>query len=155
MASSDNVIRAGFTPKFKDVATLTSTLTYSYAPISEQKMSPTPYAFCKLNAAAFQSDSSCTLYDPPIEEFSVVRTALNDPGAKATFEGIEGPSIVICTQGKGKLSVGPKVEEVAEGWVYFVGATAELVVECGGEEGLVIFRALCELEGEEGVNGKM
>ena len=40
MASSDNVVRAGFTPKFKDVSTLTSMLTYNYAPISEQKMDP-------------------------------------------------------------------------------------------------------------------
>ena len=38
MASSDNVVRAGFTPKFKDVETLTTMLTYSYAPIEEQKL---------------------------------------------------------------------------------------------------------------------
>ena len=49
MASSDNVVRAGFTPKFKDVDTLTSMLTYSYAPIDEQKMAPTDYAYVKLN----------------------------------------------------------------------------------------------------------
>jgi len=34
MASSDNVVRAGFTPKFKDVDYLTKMLTYSYAPIN-------------------------------------------------------------------------------------------------------------------------
>lgn len=150
MASSDNVVRAGFTPKFKDVPTLTSMLTYSYAPISEQKMTPTDYPYVKLNAAAFQSSSACTLYDPPIEEFSVVKVDLNSKGSKATFEGIEGPSIVLCTSGSGKVSVGPKVEEVREGWVYFVGATAELVVENGVEEPLVLFKAFCELDEKPG-----
>ena len=145
MAASDNVIRAGFTPKFKDVETLTSTLTYNYAPISEQKMDPTDYPYCKLNQAAFKSNSSATLYDPPIEEFSVVKTDLNADGAKVTFEGIEGPSIVICTKGKGKISVGQKTEEMKEGFVYFVGATAELVLESQSES-FVTFKAFCELE---------
>ncbi|KAK5170189.1 Mannose-6-phosphate isomerase [Saxophila tyrrhenica] len=157
MASSDNVVRAGFTPKFKDVPTLTSMLTYSYAPIAEQKMSPTPYPYVKLNSTAFQSNSACTLYDPPIEEFSVVKAELNSEGAKATFGALEGPSVVLCTQGKGRVSVGPKVEELREGWVYFVGATAELVVESTGGQPLVLFKAFCEIEEEvgNGVNGKM
>ena len=30
MACSDNVVRAGLTPKFKDVATLCDMLTYTY-----------------------------------------------------------------------------------------------------------------------------
>lgn len=149
MASSDNVVRAGFTPKFKDISTLTSMLTYSYAPISEQKMHPTDYPYCKLNQASYNSSSAAILYDPPIEEFSVVKTDLNQSGAKATFDAIEGPSIVICTEGKGKISVGPKTEEIREGWVYFVGATAELVLESSGDEPLVTFKAYCELDGKE------
>lgn len=147
MASSDNVVRAGFTPKFKDVDTLTTMLTYSYAPISEQKMNPTDYTFVKLNTTAYSSNSSSTLYDPPIEEFSVVKTDLNASGGKATFEAIEGPSIVICTKGEGKISVGSKSEDIREGYVYFVGATAELVLESTGSEPLVTFKAFCELGG--------
>lgn len=146
MASSDNVVRAGFTPKFKDVPTLTSMLTYSYAPIAEQKMSPVDYPYAKLNAAAFSSNSAVTLYDPPIEEFGVVKIDLNSAGSKATFEAIDGPSIVLCTQGSGKLSVGPKTEDIMEGWVYFVGATAELVVENAGEAPCVLFKAFCEVD---------
>lgn len=145
MASSDNVVRAGFTPKFKDVPTLTSMLTYSYAPISEQKMEPVDYPYCTLNHAAYTSSSTATLYDPPIEEFSVVKTDLNKNGAKVTFESVEGPSIIICTKGRGKISVGPKVEDIQEGYVYFVGATATLVMESEGDEPLVTFKAFCEL----------
>ena len=129
MASSDNVVRAGFTPKFKDVDTLTTMLTYSYAPISEQKMTPTDYPYVTLNASAYSSGSSALLYDPPIPEFAVVRAALNKTGAKATFDPIQGPSIVLCTKGKGTVSVGPKTEKIEEGYVFFVGATAELVIE--------------------------
>jgi mannose-6-phosphate isomerase len=32
MATSDNVVRAGFTPKFKDVPTLVEMLTYEHGP---------------------------------------------------------------------------------------------------------------------------
>ena len=155
MASSDNVVRAGFTPKFKDVGNLTKMLTYNYAPIEEQKMQPVDYAYCKLNAEAYKSGSEAILYDPPIEEFSVVRTELKAKGGKVTFEAIEGPSILICTGGSGKISVGPKTEEMKEGYVYFVGATAELVLESEGQEPFVTFKAFCELSGHEGSNGKM
>ena len=152
MASSDNVVRAGFTPKFQDIPTLTTMLTYSYAPISEQKMNPTDYPYATLNRTAFQSGSSTLLYDPPIEEFSVVRTELNEAGAKATFEAIQGPSIVICTNGRGKISVGPKVEEMKEGYVFFVGATAEVVLESEEKE-FTTFKAFCELVDEHQLNG--
>ncbi len=148
MASSDNVVRAGFTPKFKDVDTLVSMLTYSYAPIDEQKMQPTEYPYVTLDRTAYSSGSSALLYDPPIDEFSVVRTVLNGGGAKATFEQLDGPSIIICTQGKGKISVGPTVQEVKEGYVFFVGSTAEVVLESEGEKGdeFVTFKAFCEVE---------
>ncbi|KAI9812894.1 MAG: Mannose-6-phosphate isomerase [Pycnora praestabilis] len=157
MASSDNVVRAGFTPKYKDVPTLTSMLTYSYAPISEQKMHPTDYPYVTLSSTAYSSNSSSILYDPPIEEFSVVKTDLKKKGAKATFEPVAGPSIFICTQGEGKISVGPKEESVKAGYVYFVGATAEAVLESTGGDGeFVTFKAFCDLNGkEEGKNGKL
>ena len=153
MAASDNVVRAGFTPKFKDVATLTSMLTYSYAPIAEQKMSPTDYPYVTLSKDAYTSSSASLLYDPPIPEFAVVRTALNKKGAKATFDAIQGPSIVLCTKGSGWVSVGPKKEWVEEGFVFFVGATAELVVESATDaeddgEGMIIFKAFCEIDDE-------
>ncbi|KAH3975686.1 hypothetical protein HBH70_092030 [Parastagonospora nodorum] len=150
MASSDNVVRAGFTPKFKDVDTLTDMLTYSYAPIAEQKMEPTDYPHVRHNAKAYSSSSSSLLYNPPIPEFAVVRTALNKEGAKATFDPIDGPSIVLCTKGKGTISVGNKEERIEEGYVFFVGATAEVVVtsetDADDGEGLVTFKAFCEIE---------
>ena len=148
MAASDNVVRAGFTPKFKDVSTLVDLLTYSYAPIEEQKMEPKEYPYVTLNRQAYSSSSEATLYDPPIDEFSVIRTVLNGSGSKATFDPIDGPSVVIVTSGKGKLSVGAKVEEAKAGHVYFVGSTAELIIESEGEKDdqFISFKAFCEVE---------
>ena len=148
MAASDNVVRAGFTPKFKDVSTLVDMLTYNFAPIDEQKMEPTEYPYATLNSTAYKSSSSILLYDPPIEEFAVVRTLLKGEGGKATFESLDGPSIIICTGGKGKISVGPTSEEIKEGYVFFVGSTAECVLESTGgeEEEFTTFKAFCEID---------
>jgi len=154
MASSDNVVRAGFTPKFKDVDTLVNMLTYSYAPIEEQKMNPVDYPYITMNSVAYSSASSATLYDPPIEEFSVVKTDLKKSGAKATFEQLAGPSIIICTSGSGKISVGPKTEEVRTGFVFFAGATAEVVLESTSTD-FITFKAFCELEGKEDAKEKL
>lgn len=157
MASSDNVVRAGFTPKFKDVNTLTDMLTYSYAPIEAQRLEPTDYPYAVLNVPAYSSGSSAQLYDPPIEEFSVVKTDLRRAGAKATFDGIAGPSILVCTSGKGKITVAHKTEEVQEGYVFFVGADAQCAIEStaeGEEEVFTTYKAFCDLTGKEGmVNG--
>ncbi|TGJ80023.1 hypothetical protein E0Z10_g8741 [Xylaria hypoxylon] len=148
MAASDNVVRAGFTPKFKDVQNLVDMLTYNYAPIEEQKMSPTEYPYAVLNRAAYSSGSEAALYNPPIDEFSVIRSVLKGNGSKVTFDPIDGPSIIICTSGQGKISVGTKIEEIKEGYVFFVGATAELVMESEGEKDdeFITFKAFCEVE---------
>ena len=155
MASSDNVVRAGFTPKFQDNPTLTTMLTYSYAPPSSQLLPPTDYPYVTLNSTAYSSSSTALLYDPPIEEFSVVKTELKREGAKATFEGVKGPSVIICTRGAGAIKVGNKEFDVKEGSIFFVGATAEVVLEAKGQgdEGFVAFKAFCELDGKESANG--
>lgn len=148
MAASDNVVRAGFTPKFKDVDTLVDMLTYNYAPIDEQKMSPTEYPYATLNRTGYSSGSAVVLYDPPIDEFAVIRSVLRGPEAKATFEPLDGPSIVICTNGSGTISVGPTSYEMKEGYVFFVGSTAELVLEStvGEDQEFTTFKAFCEVD---------
>ena len=151
MASSDNVVRAGFTPKFKDVDTLTSMLTYSYAPIEQQKMKVDDYTPVKINTIAYSSNSTVKVYNPTeIDEFAVVRAALNKVGAKATFDPIDGPSIVLCTKGKGTVSLaGNFAQKIEEGYVFFAGSTANVVIESETDaeddgEGLVIFKAYCD-----------
>ncbi|ORY87707.1 mannose-6-phosphate isomerase [Protomyces lactucae-debilis] len=140
MAASDNVIRAGFTPKFKDVKNLTEMLTYAYAAPQDQLMKPVKWE----GAASTSEDNGCKslLYDPPIEEFSVVQTEV--PGGKQeVHKGVQGPSILIATSGDGKLTVGNKTLEFVQGQVFFVGATAELTISA--DKDVVIYRAFVEV----------
>lgn len=137
MAASDNVVRAGFTPKFKDVKNLVQMLTYSYAPISEQKMTLLKFGRAKAKDATM-------LYDPPIEEFSVLRTELPQ-GREEIIQGIKGPSILICTHGEGTLQVGNKKVDAKAGYIYFVGADAELQMEGTSQDTFTSHRAFCEV----------
>lgn len=135
MAASDNVVRGGFTPKFKDTKTLTSMLTYETAPMEQQKLKPVSWE-------KSEGDGEALLYDPPIEEFSVVKIAVPAGGLR-TVKGIEGPSIAIITKGKATFSVGPKKEVLSEGQVAFVGATATTKIKA--DEDTDIFWAFAEL----------
>ncbi|GAA5895667.1 mannose-6-phosphate isomerase PMI40 [Sporobolomyces salmoneus] len=139
MATSDNVVRAGLTPKLRDVPTLTTMLTYTSSPPSEQILPP----------VSFRSTKHTTLYDPPIDEFSVLLTVLKE-GESEKFEGIEGPSILIFTEldgGKGQARLGDeKIER--EGQVFFVGAGKEITIEA--KKGRVVaYRAFVEASSEE------
>lgn len=136
MATSDNVVRAGLTPKLRDVDTLVQMLTYEAGPGSNQLLRPESWSR--------DASGKSQLYDPPIAEFSVVRVELGQ-GEKASHKAIDGPSLVIVTTGKGKVSWhGEKKgqEEIAKGDVLFVGAGEEVKWEAS--EGLLFFRAYVE-----------
>lgn len=131
MATSDNVVRAGLTPKFKDVDVLVNMLTYRYGSAESQKMTPVKFSEHSL------------LYDPPIDEFSVVWTKMNSDETEK-HKPIEGPSIIIVTSGSGKLtSEALKSEsdfDLQEGYVYFVGANTPIIAQ-SGKSGLEFYRA--------------
>lgn len=84
MANSDNVVRAGLTPKFKDVEALVEILTYE---------SGTPGIY---HPDLRRLD---TIYDPPVEEFRLVRSQLS----AIDFKSVETESkiqILLVTEGK-------------------------------------------------------
>lgn len=140
MAASDNVIRSGFTPKFKDVKVLVESLTYSTNDVEEQK----------LNAAPFPRGSGVAnfaLYDPPIDEFSVLQITFDNVAGKAEMKGVDGPSIAIVSEGKGKMHI--KGEESTldciTGGVYFIAPGAEVVLISDDKETpFTMYRAYCE-----------
>ncbi|KAE9402731.1 mannos-6-phosphate isomerase [Gymnopus androsaceus JB14] len=104
MANSDNVIRAGLTPKLRDIPNLVSGLTYVPA---EATRHPSP------------SSTTSTLYDPPIPEFSVVQVKLEGQ-VKETHPPVQGPSLTVVTEGKGV------------GDVFFIGADTGIQLEGEG-----------------------
>ncbi|KAK9469047.1 mannose-6-phosphate isomerase [Lipomyces arxii] len=135
MAASDNVVRAGFTPKFKDVDNLVAMLTYECAPVEQQKMKPAAFGRASGTGTA-------QLYDPPIPEFAVLRTAVT-VGQKETVKGLDGPGIIVVTEGTGTIKAGSQSLPAQAGFVYFVGAGTE--VEYVGQTGsLVSYCAFCE-----------
>ena len=133
MATSDNVIRAGLTPKLRDIPNLVSGLTYNAGDASRHMVKP----------AAFDSATHTQLYDPPIPEFSVLQT-LVPAGEAETHPSINGPSIAIVTGGSGTLEWGAEKLGVAEGDVIFIGANTavRLLASDGGQ--LALYRAFVE-----------
>jgi len=117
-------------------------LTYTSSPPSEQIMNP----------VGFRSTQHTTLYDPPIDEFSVLLTDLKKAGDKETYDPIEGPSILIFTQLEGAEGEGARLswskgdEAITrEGQVWFVGAGEEVTVEAKGGR-VVAYRAFVEAQ---------
>ncbi|KAF9575641.1 Mannose-6-phosphate isomerase [Mortierella alpina] len=141
MAASDNVVRAGLTPKFKDVEVLTEMLTYNAKSANDQVLSG---VLCTPTGHSL-------MYDPPIEEFSVILTKLDHAKEKERLRGAEGPSIVIVTNGSGVIrsekthDSDPDVVEVSAetGNVFFVGANTPFSIEALSEEGVTIYTAFC------------
>lgn len=126
-------MRAGLTPKLRDIPTLLSMLTYTYQPASDQIMPAIPYRGTK----------HTTLYDPPIDEFSVLLTTL---GAEENevHESVDGPSILIATSGSGSIDYLGGNIGIGEGEVYFVGAGTEVEL-AAGKDGIVVYRAFVEV----------
>ncbi|CAG8529992.1 4348_t:CDS:2 [Diversispora eburnea] len=138
MAASDNVVRAGLTPKFKDVSVLVNMLTYKYGSAKSQILKPTPY----------NNSKNSLLYDPPIEEFSVILTRLNPQNNKReVFEGIAGPSILIVTEGKGSLLIDNKSKNLEPGSIFFIGSKTSFVIEAAeGCQQLISYCAFSSLK---------
>lgn len=61
MAQSDNVIRAGLTPKLKDVSTLIDMLSYHCEPASTKKYQPS------------REDECTEIFRPPVPDFAVAK----------------------------------------------------------------------------------
>lgn len=136
MAASDNVVRAGFTPKFKDVENLVEMLTYSYEPVEKQKMIAQDFG-----RASGAGESK--LYNPPIEEFAVLQTTFQGSTGVRSFEAFEGPSILIVTNGKGNIKFGDETLPAEPGFNYFIspGVPVEFVTE---DETFTSYRAFVE-----------
>lgn len=90
MACSDNVVRAGLTPKFKDVDNLVEMLTYSMG-------GPT------IDAGSYSANSPNVIrYTPPVPEFEVMMLHIN-PGETFKYENPGVPAILIILEGSGEL----------------------------------------------------
>lgn len=81
MACSDNVVRAGLTPKFKDVEVLISMLNYRGLPASDN--------FFLGNQD--KSDPNVTIFNPPIPDFAITKIEVRT--TKFAFQSLKSKLI--------------------------------------------------------------
>ncbi|KAG0596051.1 hypothetical protein M758_UG220000 [Ceratodon purpureus] len=114
MATSDNVVRAGFTPKFRDTDILCSMLTYKQG---------VPEVLTGARVSAYT-----TRYTPPFDEFEVDRIEI-PVGASTVFENW-GPSIFLCCEGIGAIAQSDTqtVTCIKKGDIFFVAASQKIEI---------------------------
>eukprot|EP01028_Stygiella_incarcerata_P009091 TRINITY_DN4203_c0_g1_i1.p1 TRINITY_DN4203_c0_g1~~TRINITY_DN4203_c0_g1_i1.p1 ORF type:complete len:423 (+),score=120.17 TRINITY_DN4203_c0_g1_i1:72-1340(+) len=129
MASSDNVIRAGLTPKYKDVQTLLSILTYRDDLLEE-------YLINRGNPKTEQ-----TIKPAGVDDFLVHKVG----GGWQSV--LEGPSILLCLPNVNlKVRVDEKAIDIAPGTVWFLRAGAKVDIapsDTHSEKPSFLFIATC------------
>lgn len=127
MAKSDNVIRAGLTPKFRDISILCSSLNYANKTPEQVLLVPRV------------TDEFTLSFKPPVEEFAVDLISYRLSASHAqryTLPPKSSGSILLIL--KGTLQIGTNV--CTEGSIYFIPAMLALPMLMVGKEGLC-FRA--------------
>lgn len=115
MATSDNVVRAGLTPKHRDVQTLCEMLTYkTFAGGEELLTRPQSVA------------PGFSLYASPVPEFSVLKV----DSAAGSLPIQVGHSIFLCLAGSAKVSIPAEAQEflVQKGSILYLPPAAEYSV---------------------------
>lgn len=135
MTSSDNVVRAGLTPKFKDVPTLTNMLTYE---------SSTPERFMVQRDNSISR--SISLYKPPINAFSLQEIVITSKDGEFSFDGKdEGrnfESLLLITDGIGKIVTDNNSEfPLSIGSCFYVGSGSTFTIFNQGTIPIRAYRA--------------
>lgn len=128
MACSDNVVRAGLTPKMKDVSTLIKMLTYK----------------CTLPdiTEGTKVDKMCRLYVPPVKDFAIEMIEV-PPGESYSLRNVRSPSLLLVLDGSGNFQQGSVQSlDVSFGKTLFMSANTKAVVNADEISGLKVVRAL-------------
>ncbi|KAF1360031.1 mannose-6-phosphate isomerase [Lizonia empirigonia] len=119
MARSDNVLNTGFCPRAdrNNVDTFVGCLTFNPHDTSEALLKPRKFDGSK--------NGNTQIYAPPMSEFNMLMTTLQD-GESDTVRAINGPSIMIVSEGEGTLKADRKEHKLSAGYIYFIGQGTEL-----------------------------
>ncbi len=127
MACSDNVVRAGLTPKLIDVPTLCSLVKYECAKGEDMEFSPT------------EEGEGVTLYNPPVPDFAVAKISVGVNGVTPPVR--DSASISIVVEGGGSARVGEEETVLRKGTVLFVKANDTITFK--SDEGMIVYQAFC------------
>ncbi|KRX86656.1 Mannose-6-phosphate isomerase, partial [Trichinella pseudospiralis] len=113
MACSDNTVRAGLTPKFKDIQTLCNMLTYRSVEVDK----------VKLIGKVDSQDSFLTVYDPPVKEFCVHKIEVKHIG-EYNLLSLTVCSILLVVEGQASLAS----DKLASGFAALVPANLNVTL---------------------------
>jgi mannose-6-phosphate isomerase len=131
MACSDNVVRAGLTPKFKDKNTLCTMLTYNMRSSDENIFHSKPHPQLE----------DAHIYDPPTPEFAVARIRCH---GDTLVPPVNGPSVFLVYEGSGSVRCGDdSTLAYVKGNVFFVPAGNP--VQFKPTDNTMLFQAYCQL----------
>lgn len=139
MACSNNVVRAGLTPKYKDVKTLVEMLDYNPQTVEATKFNPQIV------------DSNTCIYNPPVDDFSVTKIHVDTNTINEyQFKEVLGPSILLAVHGEAQLVYTSESTEITldvkRGTVLFVASNERIKLKnINTSKELLIFQAYCEL----------
>ena len=135
MATSDNVVRAGLTPKLRDTGVLCDMLTYKMGPPTVGKGEPVSLSRGGSPATSMRA------YVPPFAEFQMNVLAVG-AGEAAGVGHLKGPLVVLVHAGACRLAVGGREDAAKKGDVFFApSGTGLLDVQEEGGAGCTLFVA--------------
>jgi mannose-6-phosphate isomerase len=145
MANSDNVVRAGLTPKFRDVEELVSMLTYTQPPTTTATNTTTTITSGFHPAMLLPGqprDDYTVIYTPPdpaVTEFQLERTVYNNETQAYHLTPSSFASIIICVEGRGeaKWDSGIGRSALARGAVFFQPAGSRISIT---GQNIILFR---------------
>lgn len=111
MSCSDNVIRAGLTPKFKDVENLLNMLVYDGATVEQKLFQP---------KIIDDNHKFTWLFRPPVEDFAVAKIAV--PSSVTNYEIVNSKfgSIILVISGEALISVEGVEVNLSRGKIIFL-----------------------------------
>ncbi|KAH0831730.1 hypothetical protein AYO21_10708 [Fonsecaea monophora] len=135
MARSNNVINTGFCPRADrdSVDLFARSLTFKQHDPSEPVL--------KRQASDKSQNGKTDEFKPPMSEFNMLVTELSG-GEKEVVKGIAGPSIMVVTDGGGKMNGDGREYELKEGSIFFLGHGVD--VEMVADDRLVVYRGYAE-----------
>jgi mannose-6-phosphate isomerase len=133
MASSDNVVRAGLTPKKVDPEAV--------AALTDVTAKP------RLDAGSHRLSAHETAWCPPVEEFQLIRVDVT-AGAAVELTPVNGPQILLCLRGAVELETDVDRLPLAGGQSAFLRADAAATRLTGEGE---VFRAIVGAADRTGV----